>query len=193
MKHHRHKSEAAPEPELPITPMLDMAFQLLTFFIFTYHPSGLEGQMELLLPQKGDKAAHKAQDINPLTAPDTQEPELPLDLTVVVKASETDPRTYSLILEEGVTRTPMPNKEALTNHLSKLFLVKEKDINDRASALAERDRETFKYNEFKKLGVKLQGDSKLKWSTVVEVMDACRDAKFGNVSFAQPPDYGLGS
>jgi biopolymer transport protein ExbD len=37
--------------EVPITPMLDMAFQLLTFFILTYHPMPAEGQFAMnLLP-----------------------------------------------------------------------------------------------------------------------------------------------
>lgn len=36
---------------MPITPMLDMAFQLLTFFILTYHPMPTEGQFAMnLLP-----------------------------------------------------------------------------------------------------------------------------------------------
>jgi biopolymer transport protein ExbD len=39
------------EVELPITPMLDMAFQLLTFFILTYTPAPTEGQFSMnLLP-----------------------------------------------------------------------------------------------------------------------------------------------
>src|SRR5262249_23145307 len=39
------------EVELQITPMLDMAFQLLTFFIMTYHPAPSEGQFAMnLLP-----------------------------------------------------------------------------------------------------------------------------------------------
>lgn len=38
--------------ELPITPMLDMAFQLLTFFILTYRPAPTEGQIAMtLLPE----------------------------------------------------------------------------------------------------------------------------------------------
>ena len=39
----------AEEIEVQITPMLDMAFQLLTFFILTYHPSPTEGQFALNL------------------------------------------------------------------------------------------------------------------------------------------------
>ena len=39
------------EVEIPITPMLDMAFQLLTFFILTYRPAPAEGQFSMnLLP-----------------------------------------------------------------------------------------------------------------------------------------------
>jgi biopolymer transport protein ExbD len=192
MSHRRYKADPPPEVELPITPMLDMAFQLLTFFIFTYHPSGMEGQMELLLPSPGEKAAHKKEEIDLTKAPET-EPELPLDLAVEVKSSETDPNTYSLFLVEGVTRTPIPDKDALTKHLAKLYQAKEKDINEKAAAQPPAKQEAFKQEEFKKLGVKLQGDSKLRWRLVIEVMDACRDAKFGNISFAQPPDFNLGS
>jgi biopolymer transport protein ExbD len=37
--------------ELQVTPMLDMAFQLLTFFILTYRPAPVEGQFSMnLLP-----------------------------------------------------------------------------------------------------------------------------------------------
>ncbi len=36
---------------MQITPMLDMAFQLLSFFILTYHPAPIEGQFAMnLLP-----------------------------------------------------------------------------------------------------------------------------------------------
>lgn len=39
------------EIEIPVTPMLDMAFQLLTFFILTYRPAPAEGQFSMnLLP-----------------------------------------------------------------------------------------------------------------------------------------------
>jgi len=38
------------EPELPITPMLDMSFQLLAFFIMTFRPAATEGQIAMSLP-----------------------------------------------------------------------------------------------------------------------------------------------
>ena len=36
--------------ELNLAAMLDMAFQLLTFFILTFRPAPVEGQVDLLLP-----------------------------------------------------------------------------------------------------------------------------------------------
>jgi biopolymer transport protein ExbD len=40
------------EPDLPITPMLDMSFQLLAFFIMTFRPAPTEGQIALTLPKE---------------------------------------------------------------------------------------------------------------------------------------------
>ena len=37
---------AGPNLNPIITPMLDMAFQLMAFFIMTYHPSALEGHID---------------------------------------------------------------------------------------------------------------------------------------------------
>jgi biopolymer transport protein ExbD len=39
------------DPDLPITPMLDMSFQLMAFFIFTFRPAPTEGQILLALPK----------------------------------------------------------------------------------------------------------------------------------------------
>jgi biopolymer transport protein ExbD len=49
---HKEKKKIKQEDvEIPVTPMLDMAFQLLTFFILTYHPMPTEGQFAMnLLP-----------------------------------------------------------------------------------------------------------------------------------------------
>ncbi len=75
--------------ELPITPMLDMAFQLLVFFIFTYHPSSMEMHIDgnLLPPQKPivqGKEPSKSNEPAPSLKekpPDTSE-----DMVVIVEA-----------------------------------------------------------------------------------------------------------
>jgi biopolymer transport protein ExbD len=48
----RRKRPKAPatEPDLPITPMLDMSFQLMAFFILTFKPMDTEAQLALTLP-----------------------------------------------------------------------------------------------------------------------------------------------
>lgn len=48
---HPKKKKPPEEITIPITPMLDMAFQLLTFFILTYRPAPAEVQFSMnLLP-----------------------------------------------------------------------------------------------------------------------------------------------
>lgn len=46
----RHKKRSHGEVELNLAAMLDMAFQLLTFFILTFRPAPIEGQLSLHLP-----------------------------------------------------------------------------------------------------------------------------------------------
>lgn len=46
-KHRRRKHS---DVELNLAAMLDMAFQLLTFFILTFRPSPIEGELRLKLP-----------------------------------------------------------------------------------------------------------------------------------------------
>src|SRR5439155_12797446 len=48
---HRRTTTDNVEPDLPITPMLDMSFQLMAFFIFTFRPAPTEGQIAMSLPK----------------------------------------------------------------------------------------------------------------------------------------------
>jgi biopolymer transport protein ExbD len=172
--------EGAPEPNIPITPMLDMAFQLLAFFVMTYHPSDLEGQMQLALPANDVKAAHNQQEQDPTVKPEKNPVlDLPSDLTVVVK-TQNDGVNNGAISALTVEDTSGPATihgagdlgigEALTR-----YLLKVKDTVSNKSA------------------IRLQADSHLKWDNVVQVMDACRKAGFENISFVPPPDLNLTS
>ena len=68
------------EPDLPITPMLDMSFQLLAFFITTYNPTPTEGHLDVGLPaEKGSQSTK---------LPDPTDAELIEDLTVRVESDE---------------------------------------------------------------------------------------------------------
>jgi biopolymer transport protein ExbD len=46
----RRKRRSQSDVELNLAAMLDMAFQLLTFFILTFRPAPIEGQISLRLP-----------------------------------------------------------------------------------------------------------------------------------------------
>ncbi len=50
MSRKRKKSSSEEEVQLNLAAMLDMAFQLLTFFILTFKPAPLEGQIALRMP-----------------------------------------------------------------------------------------------------------------------------------------------
>ena len=70
MSNKRHQTPGAPGVQLGliITPMLDMSFQILFFFVMTYHPSALEGQLEMLLPATGQAKADKIENVDPKAA-----------------------------------------------------------------------------------------------------------------------------
>jgi biopolymer transport protein ExbD len=77
---------------LIVTPMLDMSFQVLAFFIMTYHPSALEGHIPgSLVPPETIAKKSKDANVNPnenlLSVPDDELlPDLQGAITVKVKA-----------------------------------------------------------------------------------------------------------
>src|SRR4051812_48506894 len=76
MKGTRHKNQSSPGMNLSaiITPFLDMSFQILAFFIMTYHPSALEGHIPgSLVPP--DQFAKKGKDNTPSTETPLSVPE----------------------------------------------------------------------------------------------------------------------
>src|SRR4051812_46773704 len=50
---HKRVQAKPTSPDLPITPMLDMSFQLMAFFILTFKPAPTEVQLALMLPTAG--------------------------------------------------------------------------------------------------------------------------------------------
>lgn len=165
--------------DVPITPMLDMTFQLLFFFVLNYNPSAMEGQMDLSLPTPKDMVKNASKPEKPSEMPgDEEPPEEPPEVTVVVKTQH-DGRSdgvisqVSILSNAGETPVPTPNGklDQLVDQLKKM--------RDDPALINKKD-------------VKLQGDSRLKWEAIVRVRDACQQAGFTNASFAPPPDLGLG-
>src|SRR4051794_25367790 len=87
----KHEEPAGVNLSLIITPMLDMAFQLMAFFIMTYHPSSLEGHIDgTLLPPAEIKEVGNAGGNPKDEKPSVEnEPNIKEDYMLIVKAVET--------------------------------------------------------------------------------------------------------
>ena len=81
------------EPDLPITPMLDMSFQLLAFFIMTFKPAPSEAQIAMMLPkEEGGEAA--------MTAPSPFD-DKPVRYIVTVEANDQEGTIKRMTLKEA--------------------------------------------------------------------------------------------
>ena len=169
---HRHKPDNESKVSLPITPMLDMTFQLLFFFITSFNPADQEGQIDMALPSEEVKQAHKAEDVKKDAEPDKNPLEFPSDFTVKVRTQldgQNDGEISALFVRniEGKEDPIEGGLTGLQNYLAK-----------------KRDEMTNKEN------IKVQGDTKLKVRSLMRVMDVCRQAGFKNVSMVPPEDFG---
>jgi biopolymer transport protein ExbD len=117
MGRRRRKHRSQSEVELNLAAMLDMAFQLLAFFILTFRPPPLEGQIALRLPppqatvvvKEGEAAGSNVENKNPLEGMNT--------LTISVSA---DPKSGS-ITGLRVGESPVAGIAALDGRLKELF------------------------------------------------------------------------
>jgi biopolymer transport protein ExbD len=165
----RRKPEPGPEPNLPVTPMLDMAFQLLAFFVMTYHPSSFEGQMELSLPSEAITQAKTQADVDREAKPDKdQDLQLTANVTVIVRTQRDNVNNgmiSDISLQDEAGMHPVGN--SLDSLLS--------ELKTRSATVENKEN------------IKIQADNKLKWEEVVNVMDVCQQAGFKNISFVKPP------
>jgi biopolymer transport protein ExbD len=168
---------------LIITPMLDMAFQILSFFIMTYHPSALEGHIPGNLAPP-ENIAKKSKDKNVAT-PEVQEsvPEefLSEDLAVAVqvkvksapKEGEKDRRPGQL--------TQIQVKQATDTNFQVVADV-DSEIPQALSLLEKH----LKGLGAEKGNIKIEGDGDLKQMYVMMVYDACKRAGYNKVHFVPP-------
>src|SRR5262245_9694724 len=123
-RRHKKKKRNQGEVELNLAAMLDMAFQLLTFFILTFKPAPIEGQIELRMPppmpvtvvRGGQSAGSDAKNTNPVSGLNT------LVLTVFANKITGDISTMGLGLANSDSQLPMgPNLKKLNEELKKQF------------------------------------------------------------------------
>jgi biopolymer transport protein ExbD len=171
------------EVPLPITPMLDMAFQLLFFFIMTFNPADLEVRMKLSLPVEEVKQAHDQKDVKS-KGTDVDPPEFPSDLTITIRSMQDGPHagTISALFVRDIQGKEEPILVRRPDHLKKGM---EPDLLDALRAYLKDRRDKVEHKD----AIKAQGDSKLKVASFIKVMDACRQAGFKNVSPMVPSDF----
>jgi biopolymer transport protein ExbD len=139
----------------PVTPFLDMAFQLLAFFILTFQAPTRETRLDLYLPtspatlpqaQRGRVAIPKADD-----------PDLETDLVIRAEAGDTGSLT-SLRLGE----TPIPS----------------------VLDLEERIRAYTKLLEGRSLNVRFLAPDRLRYEEAAKIIGACEAAGVSSIRLA---------
>jgi biopolymer transport protein ExbD len=180
----RRKGDAVPEVDLPITPMLDMAFQLLAFFVATFTPQSIEGQIQMALPASAEARAQEPEQADPTATPD-------------IDAAEIKP------VAKVIVRTKDPNDNKPEGTVGKIVYLAVEHADGSAAPIyptpesVDADpRMTHLYTYLKKLqggakdseDIQIKADGLLKYSYVTDVMDACSKAGFKTIGFAAPPE-----
>jgi biopolymer transport protein ExbD len=192
----KRPENTAPEVDLGIiiTPMLDMAFQLLAFFIMTYKPSLYERHIDgNLLPALEQAASGQ-------NAPNKDEKNIEIDpkqfITVKVQTPgidqqeiRRDKKGSTLVIKHGepsriwVKRIQSPAEEIVCE-VEDLLNVKEGV--DKLTKELLRQKESDPVGG--KMAVNLVADGDLRIEYVILVNDACRRAGYTSVNFIAPAD-----
>lgn len=155
------------EVELNLAAMLDMAFQLLTFFILTFRPAPVEGQVLLRLPPPkpvtatGQAAGSNAENTNPVEG---------LTTLVITAIANNDGGLRQMAIGE----TSMGNIQAMERRLTTV-------LSDPGSGFDQ---------------VIIQVDSRLRYEELMQVVDVCTRQKLPNgekltkLSFVELPTGG---
>jgi len=159
----RRGSSKRPKPPeevmFPVTPMLDMAFQLLAFFVLTFQAPSAETHLDLDLPATPmalPGASRGTAEPQPARRTDT---DLENDLFVRVEADDLgDLRSIRL----GEAAVP--------------------DL----STLGDRLRRYVEIMEGRPLRVRLVADDSLRYEEAARVLAACSAAGVANVRLAEP-------
>jgi biopolymer transport protein ExbD len=150
-----------------VTPMLDMTFQLLFFFIMNFNPTDLEGQIHLALPSgPGCHPTAKHPPAQPPKNP-AEQPEVPNDLTIRVQARIGEDPPNSGEISTILVRGTEGKEIAIAGGLAGLTRV----LRDKKAELSEG------------AAVSLEADAALKTRHAIKVLDACKAAGLTNVRF----------
>jgi hypothetical protein len=175
-KGHGNKFPPMAEPAIPITPMLDMTFQLLFFFIMTFKaPVGEETEIPFSLPADDSKtlSTAKPKDKPPEDAP----PKFEADLTITLIANQTGDLRKVEFKGTGVSGNAIDipeERQGSREYFSKTV----------APEIAKSLEPAFKLHFGESSGeakgkdginIKFQVYSSVRWEFVSRAIDACRN------------------
>jgi biopolymer transport protein ExbD len=182
MRKHKNDGPGGVNLGLIITPMLDMSFQILSFFIMTYNPSALEGHIpgSLAPPLEMSKNApeNKKDDIVPLSVdPADILAEVQDAITVIVKTGGADPGKPGKI---AIQRKTSPAPEQVEDASVKTW-------KETRMALASTLKQLNQEPGVEKANIKIAADADLQQQYVMEVYDICKQSGFPKIHFIPPP------
>ncbi len=208
MRHRRRGAEAGPEVTLPITPMLDMTFQLLFFFMGTFNPTDPEGAQVLAMAKerkvedkKTDKMAQDPKKVKEDVVPDIkkeekkkeEEPDIDTDLRLFIEVAGGGKQP--ILLKDGAVDL----KKADTLQDPDLLKILQAKLEERKVRAKEEARKTANEAapefaaaveaEFAKQKVRIQTTVDVPWGEVFDAMNLCTRVGFKTVALSTPKDY----
>lgn len=149
------------EVQFPVTPMLDMAFQLLAFFVLTFQAPTAETRLDLYLPTT--PAALPGSALGRAAEAPARKLDLDLDLEndLVIRARADDLGDLASL---ALNDTPVPDLAALADRLGRY-----------ARVLGDRP-----------LRVRLVGDDRLRYEEAARIVGVCTSAGVASIRLAGP-------
>lgn len=190
MSHRRAKIEGSPGVQLSliITPMLDMSFQILAFFIMTYHPSALEGHIPGSLTPPENSAVKGKDPVAPADPALSMDekylmPELDQAITVQVKAVVKG--------QEDAMKRKIgdPGQIFLRGNIDTApELLERSDVVEfpKALEMLEARLKQMGGGKGNKNNLKIAADGGLRYQFVLQVYDAAKRAGFEKIHFVPP-------
>jgi biopolymer transport protein ExbD len=179
---------------LIITPMLDLAFQLLAFFILTYRPPPMESRLlsaeERIVPGSLKEAKDTPAISGLPKPPDKKDPKVTPQpdpdpnvepaywLTVKSSGASGEPTWIELKRPESAK----PDSPPISDGRQKV----EEAMKRLSEKLSEVSAAHRKHSPGSKLVLELRVDGSLKYRYLIEIQDRCRGARFDEVYFTQP-------
>ncbi len=162
MGKHKRPTTDHVEPDLPITPMLDMSFQLMAFFILSFRPAPTEGQIALALPeQKGGPSTSI-----PVIADDLEK----ADEVVAIVTANANGEVGGITISNTEGGTALGGGDAGMRALQKL-------LTDKANAAGKKADGSFKVGK-----LRLEIGKELLHAHVVTLIDVAQRTGFTDIS-----------